>query len=314
MSITKRAPVVVAIADEHDAALRYAAAEAVRDRRPLRVVHVVPPPRGLAGPESVLITFEAVELVAEQLLRYQYDHAVALVNGAVPVEKVLPRGAVVDRLLELSADADHLVVQHRNASRLGRLLTGSTAAALGARCPVPVVSVPELWPGPRPVPHVTVGLGDRDVDGREQPLLEHAFAEAEIRRASLTALHAWYLPSDYGEVLIDHPTLRDWQDAARRDLEHQVDPWRTAHPSVDVRVEVPHLRPADALLRASRDSDLLVVARRRAHGPVHLGLVVRTVVRESLCPVMVVTPARAVRASDSSLPMTDDTGRQVQAS
>jgi nucleotide-binding universal stress UspA family protein len=137
---------------------------------------------------------------------------------------------------------------------------------------------------------VTVAVGDRDVEHREELLLEHAFAEAEARKASLTVLHAWYVPPDYGEVYLDEALLDQWRAESRRDLQEHVATWAAAHPSVEVRVEVPRLRPADALVRASRRTDLLVVARRRSHGLVHLGSVVRAVVRESRCPVLIVTP------------------------
>jgi len=188
MNSTGPEPIVVAVADEHDAALRYAATESVRERRPLRVVHAVPPPRGVVGPgaggpETILVTYRAIELVAEDLLQQQYERAVKLVDGDVPVAKVLGRGPVIDVLLDQSEDAHRLVLQHRHGPRLSRILTGSTAAALAARATVPVVSVPELWAGPRAVPHVTVALGGRDVEGGCDALLESAFAEAAARHA-----------------------------------------------------------------------------------------------------------------------------------
>jgi nucleotide-binding universal stress UspA family protein len=289
MSLNLSLPIIVAVADEHDAGLRFAAAEALRERRPLTVVHVVPPPHGLLGPgrESVLLTFQGAELAAENLLQAQYERALAIVGGHVPVRKVLGRGPVVDTLLESSREAATIVVQHRRESRLSRVLTGSTAAGLAARAPVPVISVPEVWAGPRPSPSVTVGLGDEDLDDPSH-LLGPAFAEAENRGACLTVLHAWYLPPDYPEPALDNPTLEDMRQMVHVLLEDQVAPWRHAHPDVDVRVEVTHVRPIDGLLRASGHCDLLVVSRRRSHGLVHLGFAVRTLVRDGLCPVLIV--------------------------
>ena len=302
MNASLTAPVVVAVADDHPSALRFAAAEAVRDHRPLRVVHVLHPPRGGPGPETMLISFEAAEVVAGQVLQGQFELAQRLVAGAVPVERVLGRGPVVENLMAQCGDADHLVLQRRHAARLRRLLTGSTVAALAAHSPVPVVAVPEMWSGPRATPHVTVAIGEHDVGLRESALLAHAYAEAEARNASLTVLFAWFLPADYGEVTMANPTLGDWRDVARRDVETHVAPWSQSHPTVDVRVDVPHLRPADALLRASRHSDLLLVGRR-THGLQHLGPVVRGALRESQCPVVVVgapVTADAGTASGSS--------------
>ena len=290
------APVVVAVADEHDAALRYAATEAVRERRSLRVVHVVPPPRGIVGPgavgpETILVTYRGIELVAQDLLQQQYERAVKLVDGEVPVVKVLGRGPVVDVLLDQSQDAHRLILQHRHGPRLSRILTGSTAAALAGRAAVPVVSVPELWGGPRTVPHVTVALGERDIEGQCAALLESAFAEAAARHASLTVLHAIYVPAEYGELALDEGTIAQWHDEARQEIEDRVQTWQQQYPAVDLRVDVRYQRPADGIVAASRHSDLVVVGRRHSQGLIHLGSVVRAVVRESRCPVMILTPA-----------------------
>jgi nucleotide-binding universal stress UspA family protein len=291
-----QAPIVVAVADDHDAALRYAATEAVRERRPLRLVHAVPPPRGVVGPgavgpETILLTYRAIELVAGDVLQQQYERAVTLVDWNVPVAKVLRRGPVVDVLLDQSRDAYRLVLQRRHGPQLSRILTGSTAAALAARAPVPVVSVPELWAGPRAVPHVTVALGERDVEGHCPALLASAFMEAAARHASLTVLHAIYVPVEYGELALDEATIQRWHDEARRQIEDQARTWQQQHPTVDLRIDLRYERPADGILAASRHSDLVVVGRRGSHGLVHLGSVVRAVVRGSQCPVMVLTPA-----------------------
>jgi nucleotide-binding universal stress UspA family protein len=203
---------------------------------------------------------------------------------------------VVEALLDQCTDVDCLVLQHRHGQRLDRILTGSTIAGLAARAPVRIVSVPEQWEGAQHEAHVTVALGDHDDGSREEVLLSFGFAEAEARTASLTVLHAWYLPAEYGDAAIDRRTLEHWQELARRELEARIDPWREAHPSVDVRVEVPHMRQVDAIVQASRHSDLLLVARRRSHGLVHLGSVVRTAVRTSQCPLVVLTPDTEVRA------------------
>jgi nucleotide-binding universal stress UspA family protein len=105
----------------------------------------------------------------------------------------------------------------------------------------------------------------------------------------LTVLHACHVPTLGGELYVDQWMLEDWQREARSDLEKQLGSWSAAHPTVAVGVDVPCLRPADALVRASAGSDLLAV-RRRSQGLAHLGSVVGAAVRESLCPVLVVTP------------------------
>jgi len=280
-------PIVVAVgdSDSHDAALRFAADEAVRDRRPLRLVHVVHPPREGMFPEQMLISFSAVELAASQLLRGQVEAAVRLTGGVVPVSQALRRGAVVDHLVELSGNADHIVLQHRQQTRLVRVFTGSTAAGVAAHAHVPVVSVPELWSGPSNH-DVTVGLDRVDQAGN---LLRHGFAEALARDARLTVLHAWYLPPLYDDALVDRTDLHHWREGVRARIEAALVPLRSRFPEVDVHVELQHMRPADALVERSGRSDLLVLGRSWAERVTsHLGSVTRAVLREARCPVVVV--------------------------
>jgi nucleotide-binding universal stress UspA family protein len=280
-------PILVAIGDSdtHDAALRFAADEAVRDRRPLRLVHVVHPPREGMFPEQMLISFTAVELAASQLLRSQVALAERLTGGAVPVTQTLRRGSVVDHLVELSETAHQVVLQHRQQARLLRVFTGSTAAGVAAHAHVPVVSVPELWSGPSNQ-DVVVGL-DRVDQG--EALLRHGFAEALARDARLTILHAWYLPPLYDDALVDRADLHHWREGVRARIEAAALSHKARHPDVDVHIELVHMRPADALVERSGRSDLLVLGRSWSKATVsHLGSVTRAVLRETHCPVEVV--------------------------
>jgi hypothetical protein len=74
---THRRPVLVAIgdADSHDAALRFAADEAVRRHRPLRMVHVVDLTAGLVAPEQLLMGTDEAEISAVVLLESCVDRA-----------------------------------------------------------------------------------------------------------------------------------------------------------------------------------------------------------------------------------------------
>jgi nucleotide-binding universal stress UspA family protein len=61
---------------------------------------------------------------------------------------------------------------------------------------------------------------------------------------------------------------------------------------VPVEVHVRRARPAEALIAASRDADLLVLGRHATTAPAgsHLGPVARSVVREACCPVLLTRP------------------------
>jgi nucleotide-binding universal stress UspA family protein len=279
-------PIVVAIgdSDSHDAALRFAADEAVRGGNPLCLVHVVHPPREGMFPEQMLITFKTVELAASQLLRSQVDRAVSLTRGAVPVTHVLRHGSVVDTLLKVAEGADHLVLQHRQQARLLRVFTGSIASGVAAHAQLPVVSVPEFWSGPSNH-DVVVGLESVDQD---ESLLLHGIAEARARDARLTVLHSCYLPPLYDGVQLDRLDLHSIGESVRVRIESALVPMRAQHPDVDVRVELMRMRPADALVERSGRSDLLVLGRGGSAPAVgHLGSVTRAVLREALCPVVV---------------------------
>lgn len=286
LSSRNKPPIVVAIgdADTPDAALRFAADEAVRGRKPLCLVHVLHPPREGMVPEQLLVTFKSVELAASQLLRSQVDRAVSLTRGAVPVTHVLRRGPVVDTLLEVAESADHLVLQHRQQARLLRVFTGSIASGVTAHAHLPVVSVPEFWSGPSNH-DVVVGLESVDQD---EALLRHGVAEARARDTRLTVLHSWYLPPLYDGVQLNHLHLHSIGESVRAGIESALIPLRAEHPDVDVHVELVRMRPADALVERSGRSDLLVLGRGpSAPTHAHLGSVTRAVLREGLCPVVV---------------------------
>ena len=72
-----------------------------------------------------------------------------------------------------------------------------------------------------------------------------------------------------------------------------VDELRDQFPRVPVELVVRHAPVAPALTELSAECDLLVLGRRHAHLPFgsHLGPVVRSLVRDSACPVVVVEPA-----------------------
>ncbi len=151
-------------ADLPEAALRYAAADAVRRGLGVRLVHVAHPPVAPVAPEQLLIGFEAADLVGRQVLTGAHEHLVHLVEelldqqaggrrtreqqDAVPVEVDNQRGSVVPRLLDMCTGAEEIVLEHRAWSRMHRVLTGSVVTGVACRAHVPVVAVPEGWTPP----------------------------------------------------------------------------------------------------------------------------------------------------------------------
>jgi len=304
MNTTSRAPILLALGEEdiNDGVLRFAVDEALRQDRPLALVHVVDPPSSGMVPEQLLISFKSAELVARQMLSRYVERAEDLVEGRVPITKSLRRGPVVDQLVEAADSADHIVLQHRQQGRLRRVFTGSVAAGVASRAKVPVVSVPELW-SKEETRRVLVAIdGVRGNEG----LLRKAFDEASTRNATLVVLHAWYLPSIYDDALADRGSLVPWQERARERINRQVEPMRDAYPTVAVTIEMPRMRPAEAIVEAADTSDLALVGRSATRGRPHLGSLTRALLREIRSPLVVVNPA-----TGSDQP--EDEGHAVQS-
>jgi nucleotide-binding universal stress UspA family protein len=270
-------PVVVAVGDAetHDPSLQHACAEARRTGRPLHLVHVLT---------------QRPTTAAERLLHDVAGQVHALVHGSLRVETVIRTGQVVPVLNELSRDAGLVVLQRRQLSRLQRLVSGSVSAQVAGQAHAPTVSVPEGWqPRGGGRPHVTVGLDGAD-DDEGTRLLRHAFARAAELEAELTVVHGWQLPSGYDDASVDETAVDDWRTRYLQVLHRRLVPLTETHPTVTAAVEIRHLHPADALIQAAKDSDLVVLGRGRLEHPLvsHLGSVARAVIRDAACPVEVV--------------------------
>jgi nucleotide-binding universal stress UspA family protein len=271
-------PILLAVGDTdaYGPSLGFACAEAQRVGAPLRLVHVLE-----GRPRSR----------AHQLLEEVAAEARGLTGGAVPVDTLLRTGPVVTELTELSSGALLVVLQRRQLSRLQRLVTRSVSAHVGGRAQAPSVSVPEGWQprhaGPR---QVTVGVDGVDSEeGRR--LLEHAFSRAAEARAELNIVHAWQLPSGYDDAVVAEPEVEEWRARYLRVLHGRLGPLQALHPGVQVSVEIRHLHPAEALIQAAKDSDLVLLGRGRLEHPLveHLGSVARAVMRDADCPAEVLS-------------------------
>lgn len=209
-----------------------------------------------------------------------------LTNRIVAVETIIRRGETVNVLVALSEVADRVVLQHRQLPRLERIFTGSVALGVAGRSTVPVVSVPEQWRSGLRTARITVGVADSSKDRR---LLETAFATASALQGTLTLLNAWFLPSIYDDAIVSATALHEWTVEAETDIRSLAAELLKAYPSVSTEVQIKHMRPADALVEASRHSDLIMLGRSRSgHRYPHLGSLTRAIIRESLCPVEVI--------------------------
>jgi nucleotide-binding universal stress UspA family protein len=133
------------------------------------------------------------------------------------------------------------------------------------------------------------------VDGSPQSMnaLEWALAEADFRHAPVKAVAI--IPgatSIWGIAGRDYAS-EDTQQHVRHAAEAEVDKAVAGHPGLQVSVHIASGVPADELVKASEDADLLVVAARGSGGFAQLlmGSVSSQVAHHARCPVVIV-PAK----------------------
>ncbi|WP_156685593.1 universal stress protein [Mycobacterium sp. Marseille-P9652] len=266
-----------------DAAVRWAAHEAVLRKVPLTlVIATSTPSRAAASTPSELREDE--EPPSHAIL----DNAVKIAEdtnkdgGQAEINRQLLHSAPVPTLVDMSNDADMVVVGARGLGAVQSLLLGSVSTALihHAYCPVAVIHSGAFLPS-----HESVLLG---IDGSPASDLATAiaFEEASLRGARLVALHAWR-DSDIAHI----PSLEEsaQRSAAEETLAERLAGWRERYPEVEVTRIVEYDRPATRLLEHSKLAQLVVVGSRGRGGfaGMLLGSVSTAVAQAAGTPVIV---------------------------
>ena len=273
-------------------AISYAAREAASRGLPLELVHVITPmfaagPYGATAEPDLRLAGREVLARGEELAR--------ATAPKVAVRTTLLTGSRADAVVHHAGDADLLVVGAPPHDLMGRVWTGSTVMGIAARATCPVVVIPE--PAPRqPTHEVLVGVKSAR---HSQHLLATAFAIARQTQSDLRILHAWQDMSPYDEAVMEHPSTPQWEREQLRTIEGALIDLRMVYPEVQVRVALVHGRSADTLLAAAPNCDLVVISRPTHGGFLHhLGSTARALIRQPVCPVMVVPPLDAGAASE----------------
>ncbi|MFD2685490.1 universal stress protein [Streptomyces phyllanthi] len=279
------------------AAVDWAAREAALRGAPLRLVHASPP---LPGPDVPVSAEETLRRIGERMLQ----RAVAELGHRHPdltVRGEQAQDAPAAALLAAARDAGLLVVGARGAGGFDGLAVGSVALRVAAAAVRPVAVVPQQPTGTSGTfagamrsrggaAPVVVGFDAHHPVGEAA---DFAFSAAEARGAPLWAVRAWALPADSVSprtLVVTEEDRATWEDQEVQQLSDALRAWREKYPDVTVRSDVVLLHPAQALLNASREADLLVVGRRidpqAAEG--RLGPVTHAVLHHARCPVAVV--------------------------
>lgn len=283
-------PIIVGVtgAGQETAALKYAAARASRSGGEVVLVHVYPTV-DIPPPPSILLTSTNLAEIATSVVDDARSEFEELTKGTVPVRTEALAGSPAGVLVDMSVEAQLIVVQHRRTSVLERIFVGSTAARVAGRAACPVLSVTSDW-SPRTEPdgplEIVAGVHD---DGGPRQVLEAAFVEADATGAPLLIVNAWRLDPAYDGYL-SAEEVTDWQDEQERHLATAVIDLKAAFPAVSVRIEAHHQWPIQCLTDLSESAGLIVIGRHKKLGwmPDHLGSVARSVLYQAASPVMVV--------------------------
>ncbi|MFH9858915.1 universal stress protein [Streptomyces sp. NPDC017202] len=275
------------------AAVEEAAREARARGAGLRIVHafVWPAMHVPTGPSPLGPPEGGIRAMVDRLTAEAVERARAAAPD-VDVRHAVVTGEPLTVLEAQSREAELVVVGSRGMGGFVGLLVGSTAVHLAAhgRCPVLVVREPARADGP-----VVVGV-DGSAAGRRA--VDFAFAEAELRKVPLVALHAWTTwnaplpaPQDASEPYANPPGALAAEE--ERLLSEALAGFRERYPGVVVDHEVVHGGAREALIEASRSAQLVVAAARGRGGftGLLLGSVSQALLHHAHCPVAVVRGA-----------------------
>lgn len=274
-------PVVVGVdgSEPSRAATRWAADEAVRCDRPLRIVHAVGPWVSATPLYSAPVMMESLHEAGRAILERSVED----------VRRWHPRLRVTTALLSdppsmaLRRQADEayeVVVGHRGLGGFTGLLLGSVGLHTVGYANGPVVVVRD---GGRPeTGEIAVGI---DLSKHARVALRYAFDAAVVRGARVLVVHAWCPPEGRYAVL----EVGELGRAAAEGVREVVAPWRDRYPQVAVAETIVREHPVKALAEISVDADLIVVAAR-GHSGVRLGSVSHGLIHRAACPVVVVHP------------------------
>lgn len=267
-----------------NAAVIWAARDAAMRNAPLTLVHMlstyvptfpqIPLPGGVAVWQE-----EDGRLVLEEAAKLARESA----GGAIAVTTELKSSPPIPTLVQLSEDADMVVVGSHGRGAVGRVLLGSVSSGVlrGAACPVAII--PDEEQDVRDDAPVLVGI---DGSPASELATAIAFDEASRRSVDLRAVHAW---SD-AEILdlggLDWPTL---QIESEQVLAERLAGWQERYPDVAVQRVVVCDRPARELVNQSKSAQLAVLGSRGRGGIARmlLGSVSNAVVHSVHRPIIV---------------------------
>ena len=269
-----------------DAAVRWAAREAVMRVAPIKLINVVAPTLASSAMAPNHTITQGEELRARQILKAAGRIVEQLAGETRPdIHTQRQYAGVVPTLVEASNDAQMVVVGSSRRA-FGRGMLGPVIAGLlhHANCAVTVVPDPESAQHEISDAPVLVGI---DGSTASEGAAAVAFDQASRRGVPLLALLAW---SDVGVSPILGMDLRTYRDKAAELLSERLAGWRECYPDVQVQRRLVCDVPDRWLVDESRNAQLVVLGSggRGGYAGMHWGSVTSTVVRSAHVPVIVV--------------------------
>ncbi|WP_063131316.1 universal stress protein [Nocardia fusca] len=285
-------PIVVGVDGSEASALavRWASETAALHRCGLHIVHAF----DLAGARAVRNVYDTMEPPVTEAIRRRGDDF--LEEARQTALRIDPTLTVETELSELGPA--HLLIDRSAVAGLtaiGATGEGSTTAHLGST----LLAVASHGHGRVVVVRGTGHAADR----REGPVVvgldgspssdaaaAAAFAEADLRRAPLVAIHTWHdlrfhLFAGMPEMISDPPVA----EAAEAELNEWLTPWSEKYPEVDVGRRTYLAGPGLHLIHWSESARLVVVGSRGRGGfrGLLMGSTSNIVVQRAHCPVLV---------------------------
>lgn len=272
--------------DESEAAVRWAAGEAVLRDVPITVLHVVAPVVVTWPVRYLKVSYqEWQEDNARQVIEQAQQTAKSVTPGAdLAIRTEVRHGGVLTELVDASKKAVITAVGSRGLGAIGAGVLGSVSRGLlhHARSPVAVIR-----PGKAEANRSSAVLVGIDGSPASEAATALAFDEASRRGVELVALHAW---SDVGVVPAVGTDWQEYEQEGHEVLAERLAGWQERYPDVRVRRRVVCDRPAHWLIEEAADAQLVVLGSRGRGGfaKMLLGSVSTTVAESSTTPVIVV--------------------------
>jgi nucleotide-binding universal stress UspA family protein len=273
-----------------DAAVRWAAREAMMRVAPIKLINVVAPTLASSAMAPNHTITQGEELRARQILKEAGRIVEQLAGEKRPdIHTQRVYAGVVPTLVEASKDAQMVVVgSSRRAFDRGML--GPVIAGLLHHANCAVTVVPDRESAQHEIGDAPVLVG---IDGStaSEAAAAVAFDEASRRGVPLLALQAW---SDVGVLPILGMDWRTYRDQGAELLAERLAGWQECYPDVQVHRRLVCDVPDRWLVDESRNAQLVVLGSggRGGYAGMHLGSVTSTVVRSARVPVIVVRDGR----------------------